>query len=145
MQKVWTRFFLSVLFLFSNAYAAESKKTVSITVEGTYQVYSLEKKDGYALVRFEKHPAIKESKTIILELLSVNKSLLSEGAILDITAEVIDTGKPFLEAEQVLLNFQRGRGGITRVWLLSRKGKFLNFEKSSLLKMHGSENDYQVF
>lgn len=121
--------------------AAENERKKVNAVEGTYKVQSVEKKENFTIIYFEKYPSESGSKSIVLEVENLGSEILTTGSVLDISAEVVDKGN-VVEAEQMLLNLPRGDGK-TRVWLLSRKGKTIHF-KGSFLKMHSTENDYLV-
>jgi hypothetical protein len=131
------------MFLSTVGKAGEEEEKFS-TLEGSYQVQSIGKNSGFVTVRFQKVPFWKKDKIIELELDSLNDGLIQKGAVVNITAVVVaDEGKKQWEAQQVLLNLPRDKGK-TRVWLLSRKRKMLNFDNATLLKMHGSESDYYI-
>ncbi len=132
--------FLIGCFGFTNPIFSDELKTTHI--EGEYSVQSIERKTTFEIIRFQKAPALKGAKTIILETNLLNSDLLHVGDVMEISAAVKDRDQDSVEAEEVLLHLPRVSGKI-RVWLVSRSGKALEFQ-GSLLKMHTTSSDVTI-
>jgi len=133
-----------VLFVNTQLAAVDLKGRKINTVEGLYQVHSIAPHIGFTEIRFEKYPEKKGNKAIVLEVSSLTQTLVHKGAVLDITAQVMESSDNVLEANQILLSPPRQNGKM-KVWLLSRKSNgILNFENVSLLKMQGTVKDYHI-
>lgn len=140
MEKVFG--FLLVFFvnLSGIASANDSGKKVFVW-EGVFSIHLIEKNDTYFSYRFEEYPKKPGARTFVLEISPSNEKFLGRSTSINLIADVVEKEKGVWEAEQVLLKLSSGTRR-TPVWLLSRKGKVVNFENVSFLKMRVDDELY---